>query len=337
MNYAPQLPIGVAILMALSAAFMWGSWSVSLKYLKDFPLDGFYIVQFITSIILVWTVGFIIDGRALIGNLEEVYNKDPSRIAVTLLCGILYVIGMRISLYTYKLIGLSLAQPIQSSVNILLGTLISGLIGGVPPGMTLGQILIASTLLVGAVIASLVAGYYRIQSQIAPGLQGSPRFSMKDMWKAVGLLVISSLFIPAYTFALAYGLRSITQPQGMAVLPFMAILVTGAFVGVLLGSGTVLTINKEWSTVIYASLSIHKFSILSGIFHYGGNIIHTFATTTLSAVISWPLGITSGLWTQVWGLSYGEFKGTPKRAYLALFSGIGLYLVGAYMIANLAF
>jgi hypothetical protein len=141
--------------------------------------------------------------------------------------------------------------------------------------------------------------------------------------------------LQAYTYAISYGLKSVSQPHGMAVMPFMATLVSGAFLGALLSSGLALTIQHQWSAAIHAPFSVHKFGILSGLAHYGGNIIHTFATVVLSSVVSWPLGVTMGLWTQFWGLVYGEFKGSPRKVYLALFSGIGLYLAGAYILAFL--
>lgn len=79
---------------------------------------------------------------------------------------------------------------------------------------------------------------------------------------------------------------------------------------------------------------IHALGIFSGLFHYGGNIIHAFATAFLSSVISWPLGLTGGLWTQMWGLAYGEFRGATRRAYVALGLSILLYLTGAALVAN---
>ena len=96
----------------------------------------------------------------------------------------------------------------------------------------------------------------------------------------------------------------------------------------------ILTITQKWSAALAAPPSIHKFGLISGVCHFGGNIIHTFATASLSAVVSWPLGITSGLWTQGWGLVYGEFRGSPRRSYVALFLAIALYLIGTYLIAN---
>ncbi len=74
---------------------------------------------------------------------------------------------------------------------------------------------------------------------------------------------------------------------------------------------------------------------MAGFAHYGGNIIHTYTTRNLSAVVSWPLGFTAGLWTSMWGLVYGEFKGSRRSAYGFLAAGMLCYLIGAFLIANL--
>jgi len=45
-------------------------------------------------------------------------------------------------------------------------------------------------------------------------------------------------------------------------------------------------------------------------------------------------------WDHLWvvdaglGLVYGEFRGSLRRAYVALFLAIALYLIGTYLIAN---
>ena len=98
MNFDPQLSTNTATILALTAAFMWGTWFISLKYLGDYPLDGYYVTLFSTSFVFVWTVGFLIDRGALLGNIADVFNRDPSRVLVTYVCGIIYVFGMRFSL-----------------------------------------------------------------------------------------------------------------------------------------------------------------------------------------------------------------------------------------------
>jgi hypothetical protein len=336
MNFSPALTSQEAVGLSLFAASMWGSWFVSLKYLGDYPLDGFFMTLFTTSIIFVWSVGFVVDKTALLANISSVLANDPSRVLVTLGCGAIYVVGMRFSLTVMSTIGLSLAQPIQASVGILLGILVTTTIGGIPLGISIGRLFFAGFVLVGAVVASMMAARYRSLGQVLRPDLGM-RVTMEDMWKALGLITLASLLTPAYPLALSYGLKSSTHPAGLAVLPFMALLATGAFVGCLLNCGLNLTRRHQWSRIRHAGFKIHRFGIGSGLFHYGGNIIHTFATAFLSAALAWPLGITSGLWTLVWGLVYGEFKGAPGRAYLALFAALGLYVAGAYIVASASF
>jgi hypothetical protein len=333
MNFSPQLDTGTAIFMSLLAASLWGSWFISLKYLGDYPIDGFYVTLFTTSLLLVWSLAIILDGEALFENLRAVWVVDSSRIWLTLVCGVLYVIGMRLSLFVMGRIGLSLTQPIQQSINILAGTAVAAFVGGVPEGLSLAKLALACTLLVGAVLVTMLAGNLRAKAQQAPNFKSTLIFTPHDLWKALGLLVFSSAFIPAYTFAISYGLQSVTQPNGLAVLPFMAVLVSGAFTGSLLTSGLALSRSKQWQLVFQAPLRIHKFGIISGFFHYGGNIIHTYSTAFLSSAVSWPLSITAGLWTTLWGFVYGEFKDSPPSVYIALFAGIALYLLGAFTIA----
>jgi len=333
-NFDPNIPTNLAVLMGLLAAGMWGTWFISLKYLGNYPLEAFYLTLFATSMLLVWGLGLILDGNGLILNLKEVWQADKSRIIVTFICGVLYVAGILLSLWVFKVIGLSVSQPLQASINLIIGTLLSALIGGVPAGMTIGRIVSSGVFLLIAIILTMKAGSLRNQAQaekqIDTGLSRDP----KAIRQAVLLLIVGSAFVPAYSTGLSYGLKSITQPDGLAVMPFMAVLCTGAFLSALAICSISLTRNKQWSSFKQVDFKIHKFGILSGFAHYGGNIIHTFATRNLSAVVAWPLGITNGLWTQMWGLAFGEFKGSPTKTYFYLAGGILCYLIGAFIISN---
>jgi hypothetical protein len=332
MNFDPTIPFSLAIFMSLLAASMWGSWFITLKYLGDYPLEAFYITLFVTSMVVVWGLGFLIDGSALVGNIKDVWNVDPSRIYVTLICGSLYVIGMQLSLRVMKIIGLALSQPIQSSINVIGGTAIAAMIGGVPSYLTIPRISFAVLLLLFAVYLSIASGRIRDKAQKAAKINTGLSKDPKQIMKAFIMIAFGAAFIPAYSTALSYGLHSITQPNGMAVLPFMAILCTGAFIGALITCLPILIIRKQLTVFFKVGFNIHKLGMIAGTAHYGGNIIHTFATRNLSSVVSWPLGITAGLWTQVWGLAYGEFEGSPKSAYILLVGGFLFYVLGVFVL-----
>lgn len=334
MNFDPNLPNFIAINMGLIAAFMWGSWFILIKHLDDYPLEAFYLTLFVTSMVIVWGVGLILDGRNLWGNIRLVWIVDPSRIWITLLCGVLYVVGIQLTLYVMQVLGLAVTQPIYASINIVGGTALSALIGGIPLGLTVGRIILSVGFLSAAVVLSMIAGRVRNKHQQAAKINTGLSSDQRAISRAVLLLVVSSLLVPAYTIGLSYGLRSITQPAGLAPMPFMAVLCTGAFLGALLMSGSMLTVRKQWSVFRKHGFKMHRLGMIAGFAHYGGNIIHTFATRNLSAVVSWPLGFTAGLWTTMWGLIYGEFEGSPKFAYVLLAGAMVSYLVGAILIAS---
>lgn len=333
MNFAPQLSTASAVFMSLFAASLWGTWFISLKYLRDYPIQGFIITLFTTSLVFVWIVGFILDGSALLKNIWDVLAVTPSSVIVTLVCGVLYVIGMSMSMTVLKTIGLSLSQPIQSSINVLAGTLVSGLVGGMPKSLSVFRVGLAVAFLLAAVISSVIAGQLRTKAQRSGQSKSNLAFSAEDLWKSLLLMALASAFVPSYTLAISYGLKSVTHPSGLAVMPFMVLLASGAFVGALISTVPALTIRRQWTCIWHAPWAIHRWGVMSGLFHYGGNIIHTFATAFLSSVVSWPLGVTSNLWTQVWGLVYGEFRGFPRKVYVALFAGFAFYLLGAFIIA----
>jgi drug/metabolite transporter (DMT)-like permease len=334
MNFDPTIPTGTAIFLGLLAASWWGTWFIALKYLDDYPLDAFYITLFISSMVIVWGAGFILDGSALLQNIQNIWLVDSSRVYVTFICGISYVVGIQISLRVVRVIGLSVTSPIQASINVVTGTFVTALFGGIPENLTVTRIVFAGTFLLAAVLLTMTAGRIRNKAQRDANLDTGLSKDPQVMVRSIFLLLLSSLFIPAYPIAISYGLKSVTQPNGMAVMPFMAILCTGAFVGSILICGSTLTIKKQWHVFLEHGFKKHKLGIFSGLAHYGGNIIHTYATRNLSAVVSWPLGLSGGLWTQFWGLVYGEFKSTPKIGYILLILGFLSYIIGVYIMSS---
>lgn len=335
MNFDPNIPTFLAVSMSILAAFMWGSWFITLKHLDEYPLEAFFVTLFLTSMVIVWGAGLIFDGSQLLDNILNVWVSDPSRVTITFLCGILYVTGILFTLYVLQILGLTITQPIQASINVIGGTAVSAFIGGVPESLTTVRITISVVFLLLAVFLSMTAGRIRNVAQKKGRIDTGLSHDSKEITKAYILLVIASALVPAYTTGLSYGLKSITQPAGLAPLPFMSVLCTGAFIGTMLICGTKLSIENKWQVFMKRGFKIHRLGIIAGFAHYGGNIIHTFSTRNLSSVVSWPLGISAGLWTQMWGLVYGEFTGSPKSAYYLLGGGVFCYIIGVMIITNI--
>lgn len=319
-----------AILTALTAAIMWGSWFVSLKYLKKYPIEAFYVVMFSFCLVFVWGVSFLLAGGDILANIGEIWRQYPAKILCTLLGGMLYAAGLWVSLKIMEKVGLALSQPLLQSLTLIAGTCVSLYLGGRPETLTDLKIILTVLFLLGAAVLVYLADQKRAQGTPAQDAARQPSAPLKTV---IGLTVAAAVLTVSYDAAMAYGLETITQPAGLKVLPFMCLLCTGAFLGVLATCGAVLTKRKQWHVIKEAPFSIHKWSLLSGFCHYGGNIIHSFATRGLSAAVSYPLGLTSGLWTQLWGLKYGEFRGAPVSAYVCLFASFACYAAAALCIS----
>ena len=316
-----------AIMVALTAAIMWGTWFISLKYLKDYPIEAFYVVMFSFCLVFVWGIGFLLEGSEIFSNIALIFSQYPSKIFCTLLGGVLYAAGMWVSLKVMEKVGLALSQPLLQSITLIAGTLFTLVLGGRPESLTNTKIVLTVLFLLAAAFLVYMADQKRSASEETEVKASAP------LRTVVGLTVLSALLTVSYDASMSYGLETITQPVGLKVLPFMCLLCTGAFLGVMLTCGAVLTRRHQWHVIRETPFAIHKWSIFSGICHYGGNIIHTFATRGLSTAVAYPLGITSALWTQLWGLGYGEFKGAPKSAYVYLFLSFACYVAGACCVA----
>ena len=60
---------------------------------------------------------------------------------------------------------------------------------------------------------------------------------------------------------------------------------------------------------------------------------HAQGVPALSTAIAWPLGTGGNLWTYLWGLAFGEFKGAPYKAWLLLGLTVALFAGGGVLLA----
>ena len=75
-------------------------------------------------------------------------------------------------------------------------------------------------------------------------------------------------------------------------------------------------------------------AFLSGFCHFGGNLIYTMATPVISHAIAWPMGTAFNIWTYIWGLGYGEYRGAKKKTIFTLVLGMLLFVAGVLLLAS---
>ena len=322
----------LALLGGLFNAFLWGSWAVVLKQLDNYPLDAFFLGLYICSFLLVWIIALGLRGEDLFNELARAWRERPTIIAVALIAGATFVVGVRITLTVFTAVGLSVTAPIQTFMSLILGTSLAAWIGGTPAGISFLDLMAACLFFFAAGMATVRARILRDRSlfeQAHPQLKDAAgAISRRLLARNMLLVALASAIITAYPLGLSYSLRAPGRAEGLLPLAYMAVLATGSLIGSLLTSGVVLTRRKQWPLLLRLRWKTHRYSLIAAFAHYGGNIINAFATGALTAAVSWPLGTTSQLWTYVWGLASGEFKGARRRSYILIACGAALYIAG---------
>jgi hypothetical protein len=305
MNFDPQPSTQTAVNLALIASFLWGSWAIILKYTIKLPLDTFYQVPTNAALVFILGLGFVLDGSALIEAIRSMFASDPDRVLLTLLGGFFSAVTNSSSVLVVQRVGLALAQPISGSLCLILGTTVSCFIGGIPEDMPIWRLFLAGGLLIAAIFFSFLLAKSRPEGHAA----GRGKFSEKVFF----FTIIAVMTGVIYSSSISYGLKSFTQPNGLATMPYLSLFVSGVWLGALIFCGYLINKHGEWDRVrrpkprLLLQISIASWT------HYGGNVRHVYATRHLSSVQSWPLGTISGLWVQIWRLPYGEFKGSSKK------------------------
>ena len=144
------------------------------------------------------------------------------------------------------------------------------------------------------------------------------------------LMILFCVFIlgPSYTLAMSIGTRTDLRPNGLPPVLLVGVLSTGSLIGTWIFSGIRLTRSRQWKeTFAWHNRRYILYACISGLFHYGGNMIHTVAIPALSMSIAWPLGNMSSFWQYLWGIAQGEYKNTQKKTKTVFGCGLACYIL----------
>lgn len=319
----------VSLAFVLFASFLWNTWGISLKYLdRDYPLDAFALDIYIFSCILMWGLGFVLQGPALMTQMVQVWQETPRLIPLILAVGACFGGGVRIGLGIISSVGLMLTVAVRSSIVILLGTVVSIVVGGLPAGASPGLILTAAGFLLLAVLTGVQAGQERAQNgtQLAVQLE-------RVGWSVAGRAVASALLVVSYAYGLSVGVRSTSHLQGLDAATYMALLSTGCLLGALVWGGGRLAYFRQWGAWRRAPARYRYLAAACAVAHFGGNLLHALGVPALSTAIAWPLGTAGNLWTYLWGLVFGEFRGAPRKTWAWLCLTVALFVGGSALLA----
>lgn len=320
---------GMAIFLTLFAAAMWGSWFQSLNHIKGYPISGFVLWLYTSSLVLVWGVVLVLMPSALPEGIGYYIAGKMGTVVLVAVCGAAMAIGLHIQIKIMGQIGMILSTAISGAFGSIFGVIITVIVGGgLPPNVSLGLVILSTTILIGASYICQYAAVLRDKDNNIS--EGGKQASAK----IVLLLIFSNLLVSGYPYGLAAGTITEANPGGIPPLLCVAFLATGSFIGVAITTSVDITRNKEWQKVLHpGSKKPFVLGIVSGLCHYGGNILSIISAPVLSPAISFLFGRTANMWTYFWGVAYGEFSGAKKRTITVLVLGILAYVLGIVLLA----
>ena len=321
----------LAIAGIIFVTFLWGSWFQTVKHLGNFPVHAFISVMYGISVIIVWAAIGLLGKQMIPSGIFSEISSSPGLTLAILGCGIVFGIAMQMHLTVVKRIGLILSTSVSATCAILGGTIISVLFAGIPEGVSVVSLFVASVLLILATITCQYAGICRDREKKKVDEKKQSRGQDILLLAFINLILMSS-----YPLANSIGLRSALNPDGFSSLTCMGILVIGAFAGSSLFTLILLCWEKESVAEIMAMIPLGKLFVLAAIAafcHFGGNVLHAIFAPVVSVAIATVIGNSYHCWSYIWGLIYGEFKGTSKKTYAILFGGILLFVAGVILLS----
>lgn len=315
---------GTGIFMVLLTTFMWGSWFQFIRRIGKWPVAGFMLWLYTASFVVIWTAVFLLKKAFISDGIADTIRAAPGLCVFVLVCGALFAVSMQIQMMVVSKAGLIFATAVTAMVSIPYGFLISAYFGGISHNVSF-------PLLIAGVILVFTAGQLCQKStKMRDADQGiAVEKGDKTRLKYMLVILLCVFFLgPSYTLAMSIGTKTELRPNGLPSVLLIGILSLGSLIGTWILSGIRLTRNRQWKeTFAWANRKYIGYACLSGVFHYGGNMIHTIAIPVLSMAVAWPLGNLASVWQYLWGVVQGEFKGVKRATRIVLACGILGYVL----------
>lgn len=320
------------LFMVLGTTFLWGSWSQFVKKLDKWPVSAFMVWLFTFGFGVVSAAMLFLHKVLVPGGMFTLMRALPDKCLLVFICGMTYALGMQIQMTVVHKAGLIFSTSITAMLTIPVGCTISSIFGGIPENVSILQIVLGVVLLVAATLLCQKSTRMRDRDNGVKEEESEVRARLKYM---LMLTACSVIFAPTYTIALSIG----TAPVGDLMLPpalLVWILSGGALVGTLAASVILLARRGELAQLAAFRENRRNMglALVAGIFHCGGNLIHTIASPVVSVAIAWPLGYLSNVWQYLWGMVRGEFKGAKAKTWGVLVSGILCFLLALVTLAS---
>ena len=324
-----NIPIPVSILMVLTASLMWGSWFQFLRRIKDWPVPSFMLWLYTTSFVVIWAAVLGLKKWFIPGGIINEIKAAPGLCVFVLVCGALFSVSMQIQMMVVSKAGIVFSTAVTAMFSIPYNFIITSYFGGIPDTVSIPLLLLGVGLIFTAGLLCQRSTLMRDRDRNQKPAKGDhTRLKYMAM-----ILVCVFCLGPSYTLAMSIGTRTELRPDGLPTVLLVGILSAGSLIGTWIVSGIRLTRNHLWrETFAWKNKRYIFYACISGLFHYGGNMIHTVGIPALSMAIAWPRGNLASFWQYMWGLAQGEYKGVTSRTRAVFAGGAACYVLALIVL-----
>lgn len=326
---------GLAIFFFVITMFCWGSWSNTQKMAaKKWRFELFYW-DFVLGLILTALLGALTLGS--LGNegrtfSQDLIQADSSSIMYALLGGIVWNAGNLLLVAAIAVAGMSVGFPIGGGIAWVLGILINmllvfldnGTLGGNPPFLIVGIVLIIT-----AIYLSMLSFKRLAREQKKPSVKGI-------------LLSVAAGILIAFFYGLVVKSLDNTYVSGGTgtLTPFSGVFffALGAFITTPLFNTFFMRFPVEGGRVSMSdyfkgSFSTHLSGFAGGFIWMLGMTLSFMAAGAANPAISYALSNAAPVVAILWGVFvWKEFKGAPKGTNVLLATMFGLFILALILI-----
>lgn len=326
---------GVAVFFFVITMFCWGSWSNTQKMAaKKWRFELFYwdfaLGLLLTALLAALTLGSMgSEGRTFAQDLAQAKNTS---IIYAFLGGIVWNAGNLLLVAAIAVAGMSVGFPIGGGIAWVLGILINmvlvfldnGTLGGNPPLLITGIVLIIT-----AIYLSMVSFKRLAREQKKPSKKG------------ILLSVAAGLLIAFFYGLVVKSLDNTYVAGGTGTLtPFTGVFffALGAFVTTPLFNGFFMRFPVEGKSISMAdyfkgSFSTHLAGLAGGFIWMIGMTLSFMAAGAANPAISYALSNAAPVVAILWGVFvWKEFKDAPKGTNALLATMFGLFILALVII-----
>lgn len=319
-----SIPVPVSLLMVLTASLMWGSWFQFLRRIKDYPVPAFMLWLYSVSFLIVWGAVLCLKDIFVPEGVLNAIKSAPGLCLFVLVCGMLFSVSTQIQMMVVNKAGLVFATSVSAMFNIPYSFLITSYFGGIPDTVSLPLLLLGVALI-------FAAGLFCQRSTLMRDADTTNRKVKMDRSRIKYMaMILVCVFVlgPSYTLAMSIGTRTELKPNGLPTILLVGVLSIGSLIGTWIFSGIRLTLSRQWGEAFaWKNHRYIGYACISGLCHYGGNLLHTIGIPALSMSIAWPLGNLSSFWQYLWGVAQGEYRNTKRKTKAVFGCGLVCYIL----------